>query len=341
MHNIRLTSFFIALLCTPVAMAQPRSISNIVDQSSISNDDEQKIQKYAVGWAELLLAEDADTLEQARGKLVDPFEPNVRMTPYARNLYGKYLKEGFQPLLNQSNANEMAAVNALQVLALLGTEQACGVLLKHADVSTEPRPTLRLWSSVGIGTSFLTGELQDNRIERYAQLLSNFTNKETEWFVLARQFDSLAALQSIPGLDTNTQDEFEVLSFQLQAQSLTKLLQSINDAEGVDHRVQALPFVLPSLMLQLIEPSVDSTVRDETLNTIVPPLVDFVAYAANNSPGEEDTFVHGSYGGAAHAASLLISRSLGTDEDVQVIELWRDGDFGSILELVEVWKSKQ
>ena len=107
-----------------------------------------------------------------------------------------------------------------------------------------------------------------------------------------------------------------------------------DDAEGVDHRVQALPFVLPSLMLQLIEPSVDSTVRDETLNTIVPPLVDFVAYAANNSPGEED-------GGAAHAASLLISRSLGTDEDVQVIELWRDGDFGSILELVEVWKSKQ
>jgi len=324
-----------------IAFAQPRSISKIVDKSSISEDGENKIKKYAVIWAEQLQTTDAETLEQARSKLIDPFEPDVRMTPYARSLYGKYLKEGFTPLLSKENENEMAAVNALQVLSLLGTEQASDLLLKHADISTEDRSTLRLWASIGLGTSFLTGELPDNRVERYAQLLSNFTKYETEWFVLARQFDSLASLQSIPNQDRNQQDYLEVLSFQLQTTSLVNLLNSINASNEADLRAQALPFILPSLLLQLIEPSVDKQVKIETLEAIVPPLIAFVEYAATNQSDEEDTFLRGSYGGAAHSASLLISRGIGSSSDEKVINLWNSGNYPAILELVETWKASQ
>jgi hypothetical protein len=324
-----------------IAFAQPRSISKIVDKSSISEDGENKIKKYAVIWAEQLQTTDAETLEQARSKLIDPFEPGVRMTPYARSLYGKYLNEGFTPLLSKENENEMAAVNALQVLSLLGTEQASDLLLKHADISTEDRSTLRLWASIGLGTSFLTGELPDNRVERYAQLLSNFTKKETEWFVLARQFDSLASLQSIPNQDRNQQNYLEVLSFQLQTTSLVNLLNSINASNEADLRAQALPFILPSLLLQLIEPSVDKQVKIETLEAIVPPLIAFVEYAATNQSDEEDTFLRGSYGGAAHSASLLISRGIGSSSDEKVINLWNSGNYPAILELVETWKASQ
>jgi hypothetical protein len=324
-----------------IAFAQPRSISKIVDKSSISEDGENKIKKYAVIWAEQLQTTDAETLEQARSKLIDPFEPGVRMTPYARSLYGKYLNEGFTPLLSKENENEMAAVNALQVLSLLGTEQASDLLLKHADISTEDRSTLRLWASIGLGTSFLTGELPDNRVERYAQLLSNFTKKETEWFVLARQFDSLASLQSIPNQGRNQQDYLEVLSFQLQTTSLVNLLNSINASNEADLRAQALPFILPSLLLQLIEPSVDKQVKIETLEAIVPPLIAFVEYAATNQSDEEDTFLRGSYGGAAHSASLLISRGIGSSSDEKVINLWNSGNYPAILELVETWKASQ
>lgn len=324
-----------------VAFAQPRSITKIVDKSSISEDGENKIKKYAMSWAEQLQTTDGDALEQARSKLADPFEPDVRMTPVARSLYGKYLKEGFEPLLNQENENEMAAVNALQILSLLGTEQACGVLLRHADMSTENRPTLRLWASIGLGTSFLTGELPDNRVERYAQLLSNFTNKEMEWFVLARQFDSLAALQSIPNQDRNQRETLEALSFELQTTSLVKLLNSINTSDGDDLRVQALPFILPSLLLQLIEPSVDAQTKSETLDAILPPLIAFVEYAASNHSTEDNAFLHSSYGGAAHSASLLITRGLGLSGDVRVIDLWNNGDYPAILELTQTWKASQ
>lgn len=324
-----------------VAFAQPRSITKIVDKSSISEDGENKIKRYAISWAEQLQTTDGEVLEQARNKLADPFEPGVRMTPYARSLYGKYLKEGFGPLLNQDNKNEMAAVNALQILALLGTEQAYGVLLRHADMSTENRPTLRLWASIGLGTSFLTGELPDNRVEHYAQLLSIFTNKELEWFVLARQFDSLAALQSIPNQDRNQRETLETLSFELQTKSLVKLLNSINTSQGADLRVQALPFILPSLLLQIIEPSVDEQTKAEVLEAILPPLIEFVEYAASNHSTEDDTFLHSSYGGASHSACLLITRGLGLRGDVRVIDLWNDGDYPAILELVETWKASQ
>lgn len=341
MFNTRFLILVITLAISSTVTAQLRSISSIVGESSISPEDEIKIQKYAEGWAQQLLAEDAELLEQAHTKLSNPFDSDVRMTPYARTLYGKYLKEGFRPLLDRTSENEMAAVNALQILSLLGTEQACGMLLHHADSSTETRSALRLWASVGLGTSFLTGELPVNRVDRYAKLLSNFTNKETQWFVLSRQFDSLAALQGIPKLDRSDRDTFEALSFELQTKSLVKLLTSINNSVGTDQRVQALPFILPSLLLQIIEPSVDDQVKSETFDAILPLLIDFVEYAASNNSTEEGTFLHGAYGGAAHSASLLITRGIGLNSDIKVIDLWNNGDYTTILELVETWKANQ
>ncbi len=341
MLNLRIIALIFTLILGSAAFAQPRSITKIVSKSSIDEDGESKIQKYATGWAELLLNTDAGVLEEAHDKLASPFEADVRITPVARSLYGKYLKESFQPLLASTNENEMAAVNALQILSLLGTEQACGILLNHADTTTENRDALRLWSSIGLGTSFLTGELQTDRVERYAKLISIYISKEQKWFVLARQFDSIAAIQAIPRLDKSKRDALEELSFELQASSLVKLLDSIVATDGSDERVQALPFILPSILLQLIEPSVDEITKTETLETMLPSLIAFVEYAAQNEAIEEGTFLHGSYGGAAHSASLLITRALGTGGDTEVIELWNSGDYPAILELVQQWKAKQ
>ena len=341
MLNTRIIPLIFTLFICSAVTAQPRSITKIVNKSSINAEGESKIKKYATGWAELLLDTDANVLEEAHNKLTGPFEPDVRITPYARSLYGKYLKEGFQPILAITNDNEMAAVNALQILSLLGTEQACGVLLNHADTTTENRDALRLWSSIGLGTSFLTGELQVNRVERYAKLLSIYITQENKWFVLSKQFDSLAALQSIPRLDRTNKIALEKLSFELQATSLVKLLDLIVKSERDDERVQSLPFILPSILLQLIEPSVDEDVKSTALETLLPALVAFVEYAATIDPIEENTVLLGSYGGAAHSASLLITRALGTGGDTEVIKLWNNGDYPAILELVEQWKAEK
>jgi hypothetical protein len=198
-----------------------------------------------------------------------------------------------------------------------------------------------LWASIGLGSSFLTGELQVNRVERYAILISNFTTKEQNWFVLARQFDSLAALQSVPGLDRSQRDKLQNISFELQTKAIVLLLDSIASTEGADQRVQALPFILPSMSLQLIEPSVDETVKTDTLDALLPHLIAYVEYAATTNLEDEDEFLRSAYGDAAHSASLLITRALGSSGDTNVIELWNTGDYPAILELVETWKTKQ
>ena len=288
-----------------------------------------------------MLTVDSKNLKEANTKLASPFRPSVRISSVGRSLYGKYLKQGLKPLLEKSNTNEMAAVNALQILSLLGTEGGCQILLNHADTATENRPALRLWASVGLGTSFLTGELPIDKVDRYAKLVSSFTKKEPEWFVLTRQFDSLASMQSIPRLDRSKRKKVEKLSFEAQTKALVDLLNSIDSTGDIDSRVQALPFILPSLMLQLIEPSVDNNTKSDMLDTIREPLTRFITSAVSLNFVENDEAMFVAYGNAVQSASALISKDTESRENVDLLELWNNKQGSKILEVVETWKKSK
>ncbi len=340
------TRFFLLTLTLALSLcssgfAQIRSISKIVDKNKIDAEGERKICDYALGWAGELLTVDINSLKEANKKLSSPFRPSVRISSVGRSLYGKYLRQGLEPLLKKSNTNEMSAVNALQILSLLGTEEGCQILLNHADTATENRPALRLWASVGLGTSFSTGELPIKRITGYAKLVSNFTKKEPEWFVLTRQFDSLASLQSIPRLDRSKRNQIEKLSFELQTKALVDLLNSIDSTGDIDSRAQALPFILPSLMLQLIEPSVDNNIKSDVLNTIREPLTRFITSAVSLNFGENDEAMFVAYGNAVQSAGELISRDTESRENVDLLEFWNDKQGSKILEVVETWEKSK
>ena len=334
MPNLRLLALVSTLLLSTSALAQPRSISNIVNESDISAEDEAKIEKYAIGWAEELQTTDADVIEMAHKKLANPFDTDVRMTPHGRSLYGKYLGEGFAPLLDEDNENEMAAVNALQIYALLGTEQGCSVLIKHAHASSEKRDALRLWASIGLGTTFLVGELPQNRVERYAKLLRSYIANEEVWYVLSRQFDALAAIQNIPGLDKTEREEMELLSFTLQTEALVDLLGSLQDS---DSRVQALSLVLISLRMQLNEPSVDPIVKRDVFDSVLDPLLVFMERAASNPTTNAE--LRDDYGRALQSAGLLITGGLDIQDSVDFEQLWNAEQYDAITTLVDGWKT--
>jgi hypothetical protein len=340
------TRFFILAITLVLSVCssgftQIRSISKIVEKNSIDAKDEEKIKSYALGWSKELRSVDSNTLKEANMKLVSPFRTSVRISSIGRSLYGKYLKEGLKPLLDKSNASEMASVNALQILALLGTEQGCQILLNHADFATEKRPALRLWASVGMGTSFLTGELPFNRIGGYAKLVSNFTKKEPEWFVLTRQFDSLASVQSIPDLDRSKRSQTEKLSFELQTKSLVGLLDSIVSTDSGDRRVRALPFILPSLLLQLVKPGVNEGVKSTTFDDIRGPLMNFIAHAVAIDFDEDNEELKSAYGNAVQSAGVLISSASDSSKKVDFLEYWNNGETSEILKIVETWKASK
>jgi len=344
MSKIRLLIILFAISLCPYALAGPKhSITKIVGRNTISDDDVNKIEQYAIGWAEDLLTTNAVQLREAQRKLIEPLEPAISMSPYARSLYGKALKDGFAKILDADNSNEMSAVNALQIVSLLGTEQGCGILLNHADTSTESRVALRHWASVGLGKSFKLGILPDRRISSIATLLADFASREPVWHVIARQFDSLAILQGIPNLDSRQQDEIESLSLELQTRALQELVLEISKNKEADNRVKALPFILSSIRLQLVEPGLNKEAREQADQEIVPSLILLTDTAIKHAMSAKDNDdLHQAYGEAIQSASFIVDRILKAEsKSPSTIELWTSHSLSEITSRLNAWRNLQ
>ena len=343
MLNYRVLSPCIITTICCIAVAQPQyRITNIVARTTINDDDAIKIKNYASGWAQALLTTDSSELIDAQRHLIEPLEPEVGISSYARSLYGKALKDSFAVILSEESDNEMAAVNALQVLSLLGTDQACRILLDHAS-DGEERSSLRLWSSIGLGKSFKSGVLPTRRIMSNANLLADCASRESEWYIVARQFDSLAAMQDVPDLDRRQQTELENQSLQLQTRALQELLDDLKNTAGGDKRVRALAFILPSLRFQLIEPGIDAAARSEAQKNILPALIDFVDYStARAKVDRSNTDLLAAYGDAIFTAGLILDGTLdiNSNDEFTLADHWIAGNHQAINERVERWKSQ-
>ena len=182
--------------------AQARSIDKIVDKSTLEDEEIKKIEGYAVYWTDALATSDGEELNNARKKLAEPLEPDVEMSVFARSIYGDALRESAQQYLSNDSTSEMSAVNALQVISLLGTDQGCSVLLTHANSLNEDRDALRLWASIGLNNSFQIGLLDARRVSSIAKLVAGFMTREQDWYILAIQFDTISSIKNMPGPGT-------------------------------------------------------------------------------------------------------------------------------------------
>ena len=343
MLNYRILSPCILATVCCFAVAQPQyRITNIVARTTINDDDANKITNYANGWAQALLTTDSSELFNAQRHLIEPLEPEVEMSSYARSLYGKALKDCFAVILEEDNDNEMAAVNALQVLSLLGTDQACRMLLDHASLM-EKRNSLRLWASIGLGKSFKSGVLSTRRVISNANTLADYASRESEWYIVARQFDSLSAMLEVPDLDRRQQTQLEAHSLQLQTRALIEFLNDLENTEHGDERVRALPFILPSLRLQLREPGIDADARSQSQKEILPALIGFVEYSTTRASVDRSNGVLlAAHGDALLAAGLILDGALNIDinDGGTLADHWIAGNHQAIDARVELWKNQ-
>jgi hypothetical protein len=341
MRKVHLCSIILALAVSSVAFAQGRSINKIVNNNSLNEDEIQKIERYAEFWSNALETTDGKALNKARVKLADPLEPSVGMTAYARSIYGNAIKENTGKYLAKGNANEMAAVNTLQVVSLLGTEEACTILLDHADIASENRSGFRLCSAIGLKNTFQIGLLDARRIESIAKLIANFIKRESDWYTISRQFETLASIKSVPGLDKQSVEHMEEVSFGLQSATLLDLLNNISNGDSPNTKVQALPIVLPSFLLQFSEPGVNEGVQDDAKDTILPGLIAFVESSTTQAPPlESNPTLNGSYKASVAIAALVINYILeqNSDDSVSIVDFWENGNMDEIQECVLTWK---
>ena len=122
----------------------------------------------------------------------------------------------------------------------------------------------------------------------------------------------------------------------------SELVDDLGVASGADERVRALPFVLPSLRYQLIEPGLDADARSETEVEILPALIKFVEFSTSRSmAGRSNADLFSAYGEAIQTAGLILDRVLNVsdNDDVSLSDHWMAGNHQSIKERVKHWKS--
>ncbi|MDP7008339.1 MAG: hypothetical protein QGI78_02100 [Phycisphaerales bacterium] len=342
MFMIKKTLLLVTVLLASSAAAQPSfRITSFISHRDLTDRQKSDIQRYAASWAEAMLTNDAAMLTQARKRLSEPLDQRWSMSNTARMHYGESLLSAFEPFLSEENKNQMAAVNALQVLSLLGTERSVTTMMHHASSSFEDRVALRQWASAGLERSFHTGRLPLTRLTSAATLLADAASREPVWHVASRQLQSLASLGSVPGLKRSELAELQKLSFELQVQTISNIVEDIAASKEPSLRMRAVRGGLSELRLALIEPGIDATLKSTTLENLTPVLIR-VLEVTEDQTNEilKDGDLTSAYGGAIETVDSMLRRHKNGDgaPEEGVRSAWESGDHQALSTVINFWR---
>jgi hypothetical protein len=332
------------LLIATTVVAQPSfRITSFISHRDLTDRQKDDMERYAQGWANELLTDDAQKLSAARRRLADPLDNRWAMSNTARMHYGESLRTAFEPFLAEENKNEMAAVNALQILSLLGTERSVTTITKHASISYEPRDALRQWASAGLENSFQSGRLPLTRLISAATLLADAASREPVWHVASRQLQSLSTLGSTPGLRRSELAELQKRSFELQVQAISNIVEDISTNKKPSLRMRAVRSGLSSLRLQIVESGIDPKLKKNIIESLLPVLVRVLVVTSNQSSGaKKNDGLISAYGGSMEIANAMLRRLVG-DQSVKVVDVrtpWEEGDNQPLSEIIVHWQNK-
>jgi hypothetical protein len=177
------------------AQAQPlpgaRTLpQNIISSNSLTAQDRQQIAEYVNMGLALMTANPPkiEDVERARQHLLQPFTaPGVSLA--FREDYSQAVVPPLAKLV--PNANMHLAVNALGVLANLGTSRAMDVLLHHANKDGESRWQIRLRAAAGCLAIIEARTLPPNRVVAAARRLRDAAANEDHSYTLLQQLTAI------------------------------------------------------------------------------------------------------------------------------------------------------
>jgi hypothetical protein len=179
----------LAVASQPVAGQDPPSITGLAGLSSLNESQRRQAKQWATHWCAALESANADRSRDARRRLLEPlYAPGVRAG--FRDEYGRQLVPELERLAE--GRNELAAVNAVQIAAVLGTDQAVGFLRGRLDPEREQRMAVRLWAVNGVGLAARQGHATPRSVEGAMREVVRSAQRETEWIVLLRHFEAMA-----------------------------------------------------------------------------------------------------------------------------------------------------
>ncbi len=341
MINTKKTILLALLIVSTTAVAQPSfRITSFISHRDLTDRQKADIQRYTQGWTAEMFTDSADGLSEARRGLSEPLDKRWAMSNTARMHYCESLLTCFEPILSKENDNELASVNALQILSLLGTERSVTAIMRHVSNSFEDRTALRQWAAVGLENSFKTGRLPLTRITSGAILLTDAASREPVWYVASRQLQALGSLGTTPGLRRSELVELQKTAFELQVKAVSNILEDISANKVASLRMRPVHSGLSSLRLQLIEPGVDSELKEDTINSLIPVLIRVLEISleqSNDVKKSNDLLV--AYGGVIEIANKMLRRFVGGQHpvDVDIRKSWESGDTQPLSDSISYW----
>jgi hypothetical protein len=186
-------------IATPARSQAPPPIGSITGLSAQPSDAQRSIiRRNAEYWCRQLVADDAAKVNEARGKLIQPLRDRLTTIVF-RNTFAVELLPNLRPILERPD-KPMSSMVAMQVLGLLGTENAMEELMKHCHRPVEDRVALRIWAAKGFrlvlerSVDRDQGAIPAPKVSRYIRQLGRAIDQEDDWRVLYWQLDALAAL---------------------------------------------------------------------------------------------------------------------------------------------------
>ncbi|MHC4217010.1 MAG: hypothetical protein ACYSU7_01005 [Planctomycetota bacterium] len=305
-----------ATAAATLSAAPPPRITHLADTSTLNEQQRQEIRNYAEYWCNELTAEDPAGVDEARGKLADPLVRPVRIGQTFRFTYADATLPHLEVVIEGSNPQ--AAVNAMQIAAMLGTPRALEMITRHASLQDEPAFGLRLWAAKTFPIAVGEKVLPPNEIDKALRQFGNAASRELNWLVLRRQFEAIASVKG-----NVSHDE--------QVRVLRATTDRMDEQEGPSDLMQATYPALKLILDEYLELQPDQ--QESFGKSLGPVLGDLVAVANKHwDSAQDDDVARVTYGGAIHISENLLRL---IDDRVRPLSA------GPRTELGPAWKNRQ
>ena len=191
----------LAVVAEGLAKAPPRPLSRdiISATSPLSVQELAQVENWAEYWCRRLDSDDPQAVENARDEVLRPLTSLLRPSDLFRFQYSKVALPHLKNAI--ASPHPHAAVNAMIVLPLLGSDRALQLLLEHCDQRNEPRRYVRQRAAAGAKAMLNPRRpfnLRQAAVRNAVRELRDAARNEPDWLILRHQFEAMAEVND-PG----------------------------------------------------------------------------------------------------------------------------------------------
>ena len=269
--------------------APPRSIKELASEHRFTAQQRADIRGNAESWCAKIGSQKPEEVDEARARLFEP----LRAVQVTQEFRFEYAQAALPCLVKVvGNGGPHTAVNAMQIVALLGTPQSLEIIVAHLSADDEKRMCVRLSAANGFAPAVRVGIIPENDVNKALRLLEKAAGREEDPWVLQRQFEAIASVDS-------------AVSREIQVNVLRSVTSRMQKQGGPSNLMQA---TFPALIL-IRNKYIDLTGEEQKAmgKSLAPVLHDLCTVAQGHwERAQAEDSARISYGGAVNVSENLL-----------------------------------